>query len=426
MSEIHRDPETARLLSEFQERQRKWAALAQPCQEKLDDANGAYREIDERTDAKRARIKRWDALAGICTKALGVGEKSLQMRLMQAGLPTDLAELYEQNRNLAHAIKNPRESMPGCPILRDERWLREFEKLLAKGKYADAQDLLKSNEPGWLSRTFSPDRAAAKTREIEALRTYAGHHEELRARFKTLEKILPEVEYDAAVALYKILKSKEWKALSAGPLPEALENDPAIQLLRKHSGDLERGGMFKGLRLCKALQNDIENLYIDTGKTINPKTLENLFRGAEGSENQELQALRAERAVAGKSRKEAGFLARRTDSAMERELFATIRGHKVDLVAALEKVNRTSGMDPVERRELLVAARNAQKNWSDKKADFIGQGLESGVSQGAFAKTGRFLSDCFNLAASGTEKITNAIIRKVDSVLLGNPTPAYL
>ncbi len=422
---VVRDPIVTQLLSDFQVRKGAWDALIAPCRQKREAADAVYREINQTTNERKARIDDLGAVARICSDVAGSGKKSLLMRLSQAGFPAELAALYRLNQDMADTLKNPAKNMPECVVLRNTGMLRKFERLLAKGKYDSAMELLDSSEPGRLSRAFSKDRAAAKTTELATLRAYATQHKELRGRFKELEALLPDVEKETSLALCRILKSKEWARLAAGPLPEGFENDPAIAILRKYSAVADEKGFFKARQLRKAIRGDIEDLYLRQGKAVDLKGVETLFRDAEAFEGKELHAMRAKRAAIGHSRKETDILSRRITQGMESELFVTIRGRRVDLVSALEKLQNSNAGDPVERAELLAAAQQVRQGWSDDRLHTLGQGMESGLSHGVFARTGRFLTDSFNVVARAVETTKNAFVRGFEH-LRGEPMPHYM
>lgn len=415
-----RDPEAADLLEKFRKRREGWTALFGVLEQTHQDS-ASVRAAHKATVAQTKGFAE-DAgkAAKICKDVKGLGMDTLRFRLEKAGLPTDLAELREQGVNLAHAMAFPGDAMPECRMLAGSPMLRKYEKFLASGKYDKALNLLKSEEPGFLTRTFSPSRAAAIQADIDALRTYAGYHEQWRKRLKEAEKLIPAAEREAATALYKILKSDAWKELSARQLPEEIEKDPAIVLLRKYSGEDVKHGFF-GRRTIRSIEHDLEKLYVETGKTVDPGKMATLFETLESSARETLKAARVEHGAAGQAYKENHVKLSDHKRQAEGELFVTLRGRKVDLVHALELTAGGSGnFDPQERRELLEAARSVMAKWDENGVPAPEAAQQIPARTGFFAATGRFLSDAFNLAAVGV----NELHRRYDSFKNG-PDPYY-
>lgn len=422
------------LLAAFLERRRRWDAAMGPFQSAQGEAQTRKSGQTAQRDAHRQAAKDCDVLAAIARDALGMGDKSLAARLRKAGLSTDLAGLYDQHRNLAYAMTHPAESMPDCTLLSGTRALRAFEKQVAAGKYEKAYATLRGEEPGFLMRVFSPERAAAKTAELAALRSYAGIHQQWRTQLKTLDKLLPAAENDTAVALYRILKSKEWKRLSADPaaLPPALAADPAVVLLLKYrDADVRRLGVAERVPLIrsgilKALRAELESQYVETGKALSPQGLETLLRAVGAAHREAAAQAGHARRQTGTHTKESAIVLHQMERARDGELFTTIGGRRVDLIAALERAQQESlTHDHADRRALLEAAQKARRGWDDADLARFEDPAGARVSHDLLARTGRGLSRIFNGAARGCETAIDRTIRLFDATLRNEPVPFY-
>lgn len=433
MSGLHRDPALHALYEAFEDRRKRWEAVYAPCAQARQQAEDEYAARSDERAAHKTAARACRRLAQMAEDAYGIGSKSLQMRLNREGLGNDLGALYDRHRDLAYAMTHPGESMPESPILAEGKTFRLCEKLIASGKYDKALNALKKQEPGFLSRTFSPERAAMKTAEIEAMREYIDTHRQWRGQLKTVEKLLPAAENDAAVALYRILKSKEWKTLSADPskLPESVAKDPAVALLLKYrDAEVRRFGVLEKIPLIRSgilrsLRNDLENHYIETGQAISPHAIANLFHELGNTEQATVVQARTARATQGTHRRDAKILSDQASRGMEGELFTTIGGRRVDLVAALRKADESPhGVDVREKAELLEAARAVRAGWKDERLGFFEQGQPT-VSHALSDRVGHGLAGLFNMAARGYDTTVRSVVKLYDATLRNEPLPFY-